>query len=376
MNLNCKNIWIVKSIFLLYFSFVSAQSSDRLTFLREQISQTEELLRKTNLEKTGFIAQINARQSLIRSRQELILSLQNEIKQLESKLLQLESQHADQWIKFNLLKKDFSMVARQKYLTKLSHYDFTLSDPLEHESQIKRLIWKDQLNRSRVKSFLNYKKSLDSVLYQKKAMVTAISSKKEVLQSISEERNKLESDFKNLQLNYSDLKTRQKDYIQQIKKFNEEQNQLRTLVNSSIPNKNSNELLTTHKSNYRWKFPLKRGTIISVFGVQQDPRNKQLKIKNNGIDIRSTESFVSAVSDAEVIQIKQLPNGSFFLLTKVDNHYQVYSNLDKVLVRMGEQIHQGNNIGELVSKSNSNYELHFEIWEGKMPVDPMVYLNR
>jgi murein DD-endopeptidase MepM/ murein hydrolase activator NlpD len=98
-------------------------------------------------------------------------------------------------------------------------------------------------------------------------------------------------------------------------------------------------------------------------------------IQNNGIDIQSQNSFVSVVQPAEVIQIRQLPNGSYMVLTRNDNHYFVYSNLDKVLVKQGEWLESGNNLGECKQVANGSHELHFEIWKGKKVLDPAKFIQ-
>ena len=63
------------------------------------------------------------------------------------------------------------------------------------------------------------------------------------------------------------------------------------------------------------------------------------------------------------------------VLTRNENHYLVYSNLDKVLVKQGEWLESGNNIGECKLVANGAHELHFEIWKGKKVLDPAKFIQ-
>ncbi|MBK7360538.1 MAG: peptidoglycan DD-metalloendopeptidase family protein [Saprospiraceae bacterium] len=103
--------------------------------------------------------------------------------------------------------------------------------------------------------------------------------------------------------------------------------------------------------------------------------NKNLVIRNNGIDLQSQNPFVSAANPAEVVQIRKMPNQLYLLITKSDDNYIVYSNLNSVLLRNGERIESGTNIGQAAKNEQGFYELHFETWEGKTPTNPMKFLK-
>ena len=134
---------------------------------------------------------------------------------------------------------------------------------------------------------------------------------------------------------------------------------------------------STSKTNQikRMRYPMQSPTIISRFGKNMESGNKNLVIRNNGIDLQSQNPFVSAANPAEVVQIRKMPNQLYLLITKSDDNYIVYSNLNSVLLRNGERIESGTNIGQAAKNEQGFYELHFETWQGKTPTNPMKFLK-
>ncbi|MEO6190904.1 MAG: peptidoglycan DD-metalloendopeptidase family protein [Saprospiraceae bacterium] len=361
------------------YSFTNSSESknkDRIEFLKQQIKQTEEILAHLNTDKSNFIVQLNIRQGLINHRNELITGINTELEERSQELLNLELGNKLGLEKLEEYKKDYQKVARQKNIHRYSSPEFQIFEVVDWTSILKKLIWKEQLNKYRIQRFLLYKKSQETIVTKQKEIRTKIDQQKDLLNVQALEKNKLEQDFSELQKSYKDIQVKQKDYLSLIKKFNAEQSQLEKLINKSISESNSLASVKRINTSSAWSFPLKGGTITSRFGTFRDPQNKQLTIRNNGVDIRSSESFISAITDSEVIQIRQLPNGSFFLLTQVGDLYLVYSNLDKVLVKPSEKLHRGDNLGELKSSKGGAYELHFEVWRGKTVLDPMNYIGR
>ena len=118
---------------------------------------------------------------------------------------------------------------------------------------------------------------------------------------------------------------------------------------------------------------MRGGTIISKFG--KNLLSDHLVTKNNGIDIQSSNAFVQSTNAGEVVQIRQLPNQSYMILIRHSEYYSVYSNLESVLVRNQESIEAGANLGKCMPSSNGQFELHFEIWQGKTPQNPVDFIR-
>jgi murein DD-endopeptidase MepM/ murein hydrolase activator NlpD len=121
-----------------------------------------------------------------------------------------------------------------------------------------------------------------------------------------------------------------------------------------------------------------RGRISSYFGVRQDPFTG-VKRFHNGIDIvNAVDTPITAAMTGRVESVGYNNNyGRFIILKHLGTGYQtMYAHLDKVLVSRGENVRQGQEIGEL---GNTGYStgahLHFSVFKNNEPVDPLRFLK-
>ena len=75
------------------------------------------------------------------------------------------------------------------------------------------------------------------------------------------------------------------------------------------------------------------------------------------------------------MQIRQLPNQSYMILLRHGDYYSLYSNLESVLIKTDENIQKGTNLGKCLATQNGQYELHFEIWQSKTPLNPVEFIR-
>ena len=119
-----------------------------------------------------------------------------------------------------------------------------------------------------------------------------------------------------------------------------------------------------------WAWPL-RG---EVFGRFQKPMPWRMREQNQGIDIRAArgQSIVAAKS-GRVNTFETVPGyGRTVVLEHSDNTQSLYGHLDRILVKHGTWVKQGEVIGAAGSTGQSDgVELHFRIMQGGKFVDPM-----
>ncbi len=343
--------------------------------LKTQIEKTETILQKSKKDQAQGWKNAQILQKQIADRKQLLTNISKETELLEKELTQSNLEHRIQLDQLEILKKEYYLSLRKKWTNQ--HYN-SASTILMASEDVKTLVlkytWTEQLNRNRQKKYENFKIAQDKVLSRHQEIVKKIDEQKKLVQSRDTHVVRLERDLEEeLQL-AKRSETQQKEYLAQIKKYQSEMLKLEKMISQRIA-----ELDHTESSNKGptkdWIFPLKDGVVITRFGKQTDPKNKQIKINNNGVDIRSGHAFVTAAQDAEVVQIKEMPNGSYMVMTRHDNLYMVYSNLRQVLVRQGERLQGGNQIGQCRSSEGGQHELHFEVWKGKKPEDPVRYIG-
>ena len=116
-----------------------------------------------------------------------------------------------------------------------------------------------------------------------------------------------------------------------------------------------------------------RGEIISRFGKNQDGQ------KNDGIDLSVPEGTpVLASASGEVIYASNglADYGNLILIRHSNGFVSAYAHNQQLLVQRGERVRQGQVIGK-AGKTGSvkTPQLHFELRNGKTPVDPLNHLS-
>ncbi|HSG68125.1 MAG TPA: peptidoglycan DD-metalloendopeptidase family protein, partial [Bacteroidales bacterium] len=123
-------------------------------------------------------------------------------------------------------------------------------------------------------------------------------------------------------------------------------------------------------------WPTERGIVSGTFGEHQHPVLPRVKVKNNGIDILTSEGEIArAVFNGEVTRVISVPNFNNVVIIRHGEYLTVYSNLDEVMVSKGEKVQTKQAIGRVFTdKANRKTELHFEIWKAKELMDPSPWL--
>ncbi len=121
-------------------------------------------------------------------------------------------------------------------------------------------------------------------------------------------------------------------------------------------------------------YPLNTPVLISSFGIHDHPYLKNVKIKNDGVDLFSkNDSLVKNVYNGIVASIIDVPNyGKSVIIKHNTNYYTVYSNLYKVYVNKNDYLFKKQIIGT-ISKKTSKYSfpcLNFQIWKNTKKINP------
>ena len=114
------------------------------------------------------------------------------------------------------------------------------------------------------------------------------------------------------------------------------------------------------------------GRITRPFGEQPHPEVPSVKIKNTGVDIRAdvARSSVATVFAGEVISVRSVPGYGRTVMVRHGGYYTVYAQLASTAVQAGQTVRAGDNLGAV-----SNGTVHFEIWQGRTPLNPGSWLN-
>ena len=126
-------------------------------------------------------------------------------------------------------------------------------------------------------------------------------------------------------------------------------------------------------SNIVFSAPIK-GEVIRLF-------NEHVSLgegfDNQGIDISAAEhaafyssadGLVAAIEDHEIY-------GKSIWIKHSDNTFSFYGNCDQVNVEIGQNVKNGNKLGNVKVLEIGQSVLHFQIWIDDQPVDPLTLIN-
>jgi murein DD-endopeptidase MepM/ murein hydrolase activator NlpD len=122
-------------------------------------------------------------------------------------------------------------------------------------------------------------------------------------------------------------------------------------------------------------WPTERGLISETFGVHQHPVLKNVKTKNNGLNIVSSKgSEARVVFSGEVVSVVTITTTNKAIIVKHGDYFSVYSNLDEVFVKKGDHLETKEILGRVHTTLKGKTELHFEIWQGKVLLNPSLWI--
>ena len=391
-----KKYSIVFSISIFIVTIVYTQNIEKEDLIKKrqeiekEIEFTNKLLNDTRSKKSNSFQEFKLLKSKINSRNKLISELNNDIKNTEREIHEKSN-------KLQSLKKDLEK-SRSEYAA-LIYYAFKNSNAnlnfmyllaSENISQFySRYVYLQQYKEYRLEQIELIKRlkmlienNINELLIQKQEMVNTINRN-------LAEKALLVNDQSEISQVIERLKQQEEELLKQI----EEKKRLARKLDKEIADlikkeasKSKYELLTpadriisnefaSNKGRLPW--PTERGIITDHFGEHDHPVIKNLKIRNNGIDIATvTNSKARAVFNGEVSKVFTIKGANTTVIIRHGNYYTVYHNLKNVKVKAGDIVLTKDYIGDIYTDSyNSQTIIHFEVWKELEKQNPEDWLS-
>jgi len=125
-------------------------------------------------------------------------------------------------------------------------------------------------------------------------------------------------------------------------------------------------------------WPVERGKISSSFGEHAHPLYKDIKIKNNGIDILTSKGTkAKAVFDGVVSSVMSIPSMHNIVIIRHGDYLTVYANLGEVYIKKGDAVNIRQPIGQVYTDpSNAKTMLQFQVWHSTSLMNPESWIAR
>ena len=345
---------------------------NQLVILKNQISSREQLIETLHLE-------ISAANEQIGLNDEILSDLKNDLTQLKDEYALMiyyayKNRSSFDKLMFIFSAADFNQAyLRLKYYQQYSSYRKTQAQ-LILETQ-------NEINKTQ--------QELDLLRKEKIELVAELEAERDRLAQNRYQQNNI----------YRTLNRKEKELARTIKEKEDAAKKLQKEIENIIAEEirlASKKAGTTATSSYALTpaelalstdfqdnmgalpWPTAQGVISETFGEHEHPVLKQVKTKNNGIDIVTDENAKArAIFGGEVTRVMSIPNYNYVVMIRHGEFLSVYSNLAEVSVSKGDKVTIKQEIGVIhTDTKEAKTELHFELWKGKTLLNPANWLAK
>lgn len=381
------------SISTLAISQTRQQLEEKRKKLESEIAYTNKLIEQIQDSKKSNLYELSLLNAKINQRSELTATLKSEIYGIEGDIATTDK---------NLVYLDRELAVLKQEYVKLAYFAF------KHKDAYDKLIYlfsADDLNQAyqrlryldQMSEFIrNEAEEIKGLMQTKEQFLTDLNhqktKKKNLLENENLQLSKLEIEQINKDKLTKDLSKKEKGLKKSLKAKEKEANNLNKKIKEVIANVTKpkstpsgktyaltpdetvlSESFTANKGKLPW--PIDRGVISETYGVHQHPVLKNVKTKNNGIDIATSKNGEArCVFNGEVVSITTISTSNKAVIVKHGAYFTVYTNLDDVFVKKGDRLETKQVIGRVHTNMEGKTELHFQVWKDKTLQNPSLWI--
>jgi septal ring factor EnvC (AmiA/AmiB activator) len=233
-------------------------------------------------------------------------------------------------------------------------------------------------------------KQLNKNESNKKEIEKVLAKEKEERASLVNDRDKLNKDLASLKKKETqiqkEIKTKEEEtkklkkqiekiIAEEIRKAKEREEQAKKNNTKSVDYNLSNNFA---QNKGKLPYPVEQGIITGKYGLNPHPTQPKVTVNNNGVDISTTRGAKArTVFEGEVCFVTSQGSNNAILI-RHGLYFTLYSNIEKVFVKVGDKVTTGQEIGRIhTNVSDGKTILHFEIWqENKTTVNPSLWIKK
>lgn len=392
-----KTIIIILALIVLSVMFIYSQNNldilnNQKKEIQLQIDYNNKQIDLINKSKTATINELTLKLKSIKLQNQLLVNIKMQISEISIKLSETLSKVDSLSLLINTRRAELIKIYKSYYKKLKKKNDLLillLSSNNFNQAYTRLKMYINLINYFNLQiSLLNEdkieldKKRSNYILFLKELKLKEIEYKNAV-STLNKEIIELEISKKNLEKKKIELKNeikRKKNMLtlidNEIKRIIDEN----ARVLKSMNKENSmryTELTNIFKENKgKLHPPALNSSVLNFFGESSHPLLKNVKVKNNGIDlILNNSTNVRAIHNGEVKKIFNVPYGGKAIILRHGEYLSVYSNLSDVYVKVGQFVRTSENLGNVMKQPDDTHVLHFEIWNEKEPENPLKWLK-
>ena len=353
-----------------------------------KISEAEKILKETEKSKNVTTGKLNVINKQINNRVSYISNLKKEIKFQNNEILDLSGVIYSLTNDLKILKNEYSEMIYYSYKSRSSldklGYVFSSNS---YNQMFRRLGYIVQYTNSRKKQIQEIEIVTNELDNQKNNLIHEKKIQNKLLSDEVTENNKLQKLKRNQKKTISDLGKKERRIKKEIKERRISLEQLDNLIKEVIRSESEklsgvdldliklSESFETNIGKLIW--PVSSGFISNKFGVHPHPVIKNVKVKNDGIDIQTSKgSKVYSVFSGKVSTVAFIPGMNNVIIINHGDYYTLYAKLKNLVVEKGDIITIGQNIADIVTNSDGVSELQFQVWKNNIKLNPEKWIMK
>ena len=380
--------------YLLSIGLNSQQTRKSLEIERDtnlkKINEAEKILKETEQSKNATIGRLRVINKQINNRQDLILNLRKDIRSQNNEISSLRVLISSLTNDLIIMNNEYSEMIYYSYksrssLEKLS-YIFSSQN---YNQMFRRLNYIFQYSNIRRNQIIEIENVKDELSDQEQNLVNIKIKKDDLLKDELSENNKLQKLKNRQKKTISDLNKKQNRIRKEINERKIALNKLDELIRNII--RREKELTSSNDENInlleltegfesrigKLEWPVRSGFISNKFGEHPHPVIKNIKVKNDGIDIQTNKSSkVYSVFSGKVSTVAFIPGMNNVVIINHGEYYTLYAKLKNLNVVKGDNISSGDLIAELVTNADGITELQFQVWKNNIKLNPEKWIMK
>lgn len=357
----------------------------------EQIKLSEATLKATLNKKNASLGELNALKYQINVRRKIINNIRAQNNLLAREIEDNEQIIAALSADLDNLRREYAAMTYAAYKASNSKDRLTFLFSASSFNQfLRRLQYLEQYSDSRIKQAEQIKKVAD-VLARENESVKSKQAEQAVLlkERLQENDNLVGLRNKENQV-VASLEKREKELKKDLKERRNALAALNKLIDNIIRKElavakaasttTTNNLIVLSKNfeENKQKLPWPaNGFISQKFGKSRDPILRNVERNSPGIDIQTKpDEMAQCVFAGEVTAVAAIPGFNRAVIIQHGEYRTVYAKLGKVLVKKGQKVNVGDNLGKIYTDKDGISELHFQLWKTSKKLNPENWLAK
>ena len=220
----------------------------------------------------------------------------------------------------------------------------------------------------------NQEINLTKVNKKQKKLLSDELSENNKLQKLKGRQRKVISDLNKKQRNLRKEISERKEALENLDKLIRDiiRREKEALISNNDEELNILEITEGFEANIgKFEWPVRSGFISNRFGEHPHPILKNIKVKNDGIDIQTNRSSkVHAIYTGKVSTVAFIPGMNNVIIINHGEYYTLYAKLKNLKVEKGDIIKENQIIADLVTNNDGITQLQFQIWKNNIKLNP------